>query len=104
MKSYASIVSKKCSDMFTPKRIQTFNRKIASQEETMKNVIVYGLNETEGEGVRSKVEQVLADIGEKPAVRDYSRLGSQKEGVARARPIKFTVGSSDHATKITWTR
>ena len=100
MKNYASVVSKSCFDVFSPKGIQTVVRKVAAQEETMKNVIVYGLNETEGEDVRSKVEQVLADIDEKPAVRDCSRIGSRKEGAASARPIKFTVGSSDHAAQV----
>ena len=75
MKNYASVVSKSCFDVFSPKGIQTVVRKVAAQEETMKNVIVYGLNETEGEDIRSKVEQVLADIDKKPAVRDCSRIG-----------------------------
>ena len=61
MKSYASAVSKSCSEAFAPKRIQTVVRKIAVKEETMKNVIVYGVSETEGEDVRSKVEHVLAE-------------------------------------------
>ena len=98
MKSYASAVSKSCSEAFAPKLIQTVVRKIAVKEETMKNVIVYGVSETEGEDVRSKVEHVLADIGEKPVVRDCSRLGSRKEGAVR--PIRFTVGSSDHAAQV----
>ena len=68
----------------------------------MKNVIVYGVSETEGEDVRSKVEHVLADIGEKPVVRDCSRLGSRKEGAVRS--IRFTVGSSDHAAQVHLTR
>ena len=46
MKSYASAVSKSCSEAFAPKRIQTVVRKIAVKEETMKNVIVYGVSET----------------------------------------------------------
>ena len=45
MKSYASAVSKSCSEAFAPKRIQTVVRKIAVKEETMKNVIVYGVRE-----------------------------------------------------------
>ena len=61
MKSYASAVSKSCSEAFAPKRIQTVVRKIAVKEETMKNVIVYGVSETEGEDVRSKVGHVLAE-------------------------------------------
>ena len=48
--------------------------------------------------IRSKVEHVLADIGEKSVVRDCSRLGSRKEGAVR--PIRFTVGSSDHAAQV----
>ena len=62
------------------------------------NVIVYGLNDTEGEDVRSKVEHVLAEIGEQPVVRDCYRLESRKEGALRS--IKFTVGSSDHTTQV----
>ena len=80
MKNCASAVSNSCYEAFAPKRIQTVVRKIAAKEETMKNVIVYGLSETEGEYVRSKVKHVLADNGEKPVVCDCSRLGSLKEG------------------------
>ena len=64
----------------------------------MKNVIIYGLGETEGEDVQSKVEHVLADIGENPFTQDCSRLGSRKEGAVR--PIKFTVESTDHAAQV----
>ena len=43
---------------------------------------------------KGKMEHVLADIGENPVFRDFSRLWSRKEGAVR--PIKITVGSSDH--------
>ena len=98
MRSNTPAVSKSCSEAFAPKRIQTVVRKIAVKEETMNNVIVYGVSETEGEDVRSKVEHFLADSGEMPVVRNCSRLGSQKEGAVR--PIKFTVGCSDHAAQV----
>ena len=45
--TYAITVSKNCSDPGTPKRIQTVVRKVVVKEETMKNVIIYGLSETD---------------------------------------------------------
>ena len=98
MKSYATAVSKSCSDAFAPKRIQTVVRKVAVKEETMKNVIIYGLSETEGEDTKEKVEQVLTDLGERPVVRDCTRLGARKENAVR--PVKFSVASSDHAAQV----
>ena len=57
-------------------------------------------NDIETQDIRSKVEQVLADIGEKSAVRHCSRLGSRKECAARPIKFNFTVGSSDHAAQV----
>ena len=74
MKSYASAVSKSCSERLH----QSGYRLLSGRLLLRKNDIVYGVSETEGEDVRSKVEHVLADIGEKPVVRDCSRLGSRK--------------------------
>ena len=54
MKSYASAVSKSCSNVLTPKRIHNVVRKVAVKEETLKNVIIYGLSETEGRIWRKK--------------------------------------------------
>ena len=98
MKSYASAVSKSCSNALTPKRIHNVVRKVAVKEETMKNVIVYGLSETEGEDVEGRVNEVLSELGEKPVVRDCIRLGLRKENTVR--PIKFAVGSSNHAAQV----
>ena len=44
LESHVSVVLKSCFDVFTPKRIQTIVRNVAGKEETMKYVIVYGLN------------------------------------------------------------
>ena len=98
MKSYASAVSKSCSNVLTPKRIHNVVRKVAVKEETLKNVIIYGLSETDGEDLEGRVNDVLSEIGEKPVVRDCTRLGLRKADIVR--PIKFSVGSSDHAAQL----
>ena len=47
------------------------------------------------------MEQVFADIDEKPGVRECSDQDQiTKISAASARPIKFTVGSSDHAAQV----
>ena len=98
MKTYASTVSKSCTSAFAPKKLQSVVRKVAVEEERLKNVIVYGLTESDDENLQGKVELVLSELEEKPVIRDCLRVGVRKENSVR--PIKFSVGSADHAAQV----
>ena len=78
MKAYASTLSNIGFAAFASTKMQSIVKKVARQEEQIKNVIIYSLSESENKNVHNKVEEVLAELGEKPIDRDCSRLGLQK--------------------------
>ena len=98
MKSYSEAVSKSCSNAFAPKKIQAAVQKASEKEERNHNVIIYGLEEKNNENLRSNVEEVLSEIGEKPRIQDCCRVGLKKEGSSR--PIKFSLSSAAHVIQI----
>ncbi len=100
MKSYSSIVARSCSTALAPKKIEAAVRKVASKEDRSKNVIIYGVEETENEKLKEKIETVLEEIGEKPVVRDHCRVGLKKSDIKTPRPIKFTLSNSDHVNQV----
>ena len=98
LKSYYSVVSKTCAAALAPKKIHAAVKKVATQKERCRNVVIYGLPETQSEQLQNKVDTVLIEIGEKPSIRVCCRVGAQKENAVR--PVKFTVNSSDHAAQL----
>ena len=98
LKSYSSVVSKSCSTALSSKKLEAVVRKVAVTEDMGKNAIVYGLAETEHEKLQEKVEEVLAEIGERPKLTNCSRVGTKRDNVSR--PVKITVNSSDHVSQI----
>ena len=100
LKSYSSVVSKSCSTALSSKKLEAVVRKVAVTEDMSKNAIVYGLAEIEHEKLLEKVEEVLAEIGErlKLAKTNCSRVGTKRENVIR--PVKITLNSSDHVNQI----
>ena len=98
LKSYSSVVSKSCSSALSSKKLEAIVRKVAVTEDMGKNAIVYGLAETEHEKLQEKVEEVLAEIGEKPKLTNCSRVGTTRDNVSR--PVKITLSSSDHVNQI----
>ena len=42
----------------------------ADRDDRKKNVIIYGVSETEGEVVANKIEEVLSQLNEKPMIKD----------------------------------
>ena len=74
LKSYSSLVSKTCAAALAPKKIHAAVKKVATQEERGRNVVTYGLPESQGEQLQNKVETVLIEIAEKPSIRDCCRV------------------------------
>jgi hypothetical protein len=70
LETYSSTVAKKCSSAFAPQRLQAAVRKVEDKKERSQNVVIYGLDEEQNEERQIKVETILADIGEKPVVKE----------------------------------
>ncbi len=98
MKSYSSVVTKTCGAVLAPKKIQAAVRKATDKNERVKNVIIYGLQEVNGENLGQRVEEVLTEIEEKPRVQDCCRIGSTKTD--HCRPIKFTLSSPEQVNQV----
>ena len=98
MKSYSSAVMKSCNTALAPKKIQAAVMKVADTNERSKNVIVYGLEENDGEQLEKKVEEVLIEIDEKPLIEQCVRVGTKKDGSKR--PVKCSLKSTLHVQRI----
>ena len=100
MKSYASAVAKNCSAALAPRKIEAAVRKVSDKEDRCRNVIIYGVEETDNEKLNAKIASVLEEIGERPVIRDFCRVGVKKQDVKTPRPIKFTLSNSDHVKQV----
>ena len=98
LKSYSSVLTRSCSSALSSKKLEAVVRKVAVTEDMSKNAIVYGLAETEHEKLLEKVEEVLAEIGERPKLTNCCRVGTKKDTVIR--PVKISLNSSDHVNQI----
>ena len=89
---------KSCNTALAPKKIQAAVMKVADTNERSKNVIVYGLEENDGEQLEKKVEEVLIEIDEKPLIEQCVRVGTKKDGSKR--PVKCSLKSTLHVQRI----
>ena len=96
--SYATVLSKSCAAALAPNKISKAVKSAVDRDDRKKNVIIYGVSETESEVVATKVEEVLSQLNEKPMIKDCFRIGFKKPEAVR--PIKFTVNISDMAIQI----
>lgn len=97
MKSYANIVEK--SGAIAEKKISTAIKKLSvPRDDRSKNLVVFGVQEEQGEVVEQKVLDILAHLDEKPRIIECYRVGRPQQGAAR--PVRFTLSSSDLAHQI----
>ncbi len=98
MKSYASATAKNCSAVFHSKRLQAVVKNVNEKSDREKNVVIYGVEEKQDESLTDTVEEILAEIDEKPLLKDICRVGIVRKETIR--PIKLTLNSSDHVNEI----
>ncbi len=98
MKSYSAALSKTCASALAPRKICAAVKTVADRDDRSRNLIVYGLNETDEEQLESKIAEVLHEINEKPVLKDCCRVGLKKPGSQR--PAKFTLTSADMANQV----
>ena len=79
LKSYASAVTKTCTVGLAPRKLTAAIKTVAENEDRKRNVIIYGIKEEDNEVASAKVEEVLAEIDEKPIIKDCCRVGNIKK-------------------------
>ncbi len=98
MKTYSSAVTKTCSVALAPSKIQAAVKKVTEKHDRDKNIVIYGVEEKPSESLETVVEDILAQIDEKPLVKDVCRIGLVSK--EKCRPIMLTLTSSDHVSEI----
>ena len=83
-----------------PKKIEAAVRKVADKDDRSRNVIIYGVEETDNERIEEKVQSLLSEIDEKPVVKDCCRVGVKRTPVKTPRPIKFSLSNSCHVQQV----
>lgn len=81
-----------CTAALSEKKTRAAVKSATDIDNRIKNIIVYGLQESDNEILSKRVSGILQEIDEKPAVSDFCRVGFKT-----IRPVKFTVRSSDLA-------
>ena len=59
MKSYSSALKKTCAAALTPKKICTAVKTIAEKDKRSRNVVIYGISESGGETLKTKLLKFL---------------------------------------------
>ena len=95
IKSYSEAVTNQSVEAGT--QIQDSLKKAVKsaieEDDQSKNLVVFGLDESDKEQIDSKVAELLSELGEKPRV-SASRIGTKRTGNSRRRPVKVTLASS----------
>ena len=96
MKSYRDVCASRISSVVPPvinnETLTSVVKKVVSEEDKQKNIIIYGVKEEENSEPDVIVSKIFAEIGEKPLVNDCVRVG-KKNSDGRPRPIKVTLRS-----------
>ena len=90
LKSYSEAVKKSNNEQVTLKKIKTVVKDIV--EDRSRNIMMFGLEETERENLDYKVRDVFEELKEKPLFR-AERVG-RKTGEDSDRPVKVSMDSS----------
>ena len=100
MQSYSEIAKKNCPKTLTSKTIEAAVKRVCDRDDRSRNVIVYGIEETNGEVLQERVEKILEEIDEKPVVIDCVRVGIKRSGATHPRPVKFSLSNADHVAQV----
>ena len=100
MQSYSEIAKKNCPPTtLTSKTIEAAVKRVCDREDRSRNVIVYGVEETNGDVLQDKVKKILEEIDERPVMRDCVRVGVKRSGATLPRPVKFSLSNADHVAQ-----
>ena len=100
IRSFSDVVKQGCDERITTTQVKAAVKSAVMEDDRKRVVVVFGLEESTGEVVREKVEELLR-VGcptEKPSVSDCFRLGSLIAGSQR--PIKVVFHSLEAAALV----
>ena len=100
MQSYSEIAKKNCPKTLASKTIEAAVKRVCDRDDRSRNVIVYGIEETNGEVLQDRVEKILEEIDEKPVVIDCVRVGMKRSEATHPRPVKFSLSNADHVAQV----
>ena len=96
IKTYSEALGKSSTQSSTV--LKKTVKEVVELEDRSRNVMIFGLPDSEAESVEQSVETLLAQLGEKPRVTDCRRIGRyQAEAV---RPVQLTLSSASVAGQI----
>ena len=64
-----------------------------SEEDRSRNIMIFGKEDAEDEDLSQTVSEIFEDLGEKPQLIEFRRVGTVKTG--RCRPIKVKLSSNE---------
>ena len=100
MKSYSEVVKKSANSAadLVPENIQKMMKKVVADDDRSKNLMVFGLEESDDETLRESAIDVLATLDEKPKLESVRRIGVSRSGYRR--PVKIAFGNSEIVRQI----
>ena len=100
-KSYSEMAASKqtisSSNAISPEALKTVAKHVIMEEELSKNIMIFGLPETDNEEIQKSVSRVFEELGEKPRL-EAVRLGKKMQ--SKVRPVKVTLSSSSAVHQI----
>ena len=85
IKSYSEAVQIQANETtVNQKTLQKVVKSVVEEKSRAKDMIIFGMKESESEDLQEKVQEVLAELGEKPPF-EVNRFGNRKDA---GRPIK----------------
>ena len=99
IKLYSEAVAKKSSEtVVTQESLKGVVRSAIEDEDRSKNLVIFGLNEEDGEKLDNKVTDLFSDLDERPRV-STGRIGVKRNNSA-CRPVKVKFSSSTAARQV----
>ena len=101
MKPYSGVLTTPASDSTKKPVMRTIRRAVeeVKAEYRSKNLIVFGMKETDREVTGEKVDELFEQLGTKPR-HESVRIGVKKDVADNPRPIKVSLTSSTYVHQI----
>jgi hypothetical protein len=87
------------SPSLSPEVLKKVIQSVVQQEDRSRNLMVFGIPETENENLSERIQEVFQEIGVKPTLETVSRLGKVGKEKTK-RPVKVTLSSPSVAHQI----
>lgn len=94
IKSYSEAVSTQATEpTISQATLQKVVKTVVQEEDRAKNVMVFGLEESDSVELHGRVLELFAELGQKPQFEEC-RIGKSKPGTARPVKVKFRSGAA----------